>query len=205
MKIKFSLQNLTSIVWKNILLIVTLTIVGGAIFGVYAQHKKTTTFIANRNLVVSHKYDPENANQQVMADMSLAKTYEKMIESDNVAKEAHANLNKKLKHEYSVNDIKEMVSAKGIEQSLVINVKVSAKTPNDATMIVNEVTQATKTELPKMSPVVGDIDLFAPAKVSDTEVHTTPSTKKYVLLGATLGLLFGMVVAFSITTWKYMI
>lgn len=202
---KISLKNLTSVVWKNILIIGFFTILGGLVFGAYAQHKKNTTFIAERNVVVAHKYDAENANQQVMADMSLSKTYEKMIESDNVAKVAWGKLNKKLKRQYSISDIKGMISAKGIDQSLVITIGIRSSTPKDSTKIVNAVAEASKIELPKMSPVVGTVDLFSPAKSVNAVSHTTPSSKKYVLLGASLGLLFGMVLAFTITTWKQII
>ena len=98
-----------------------------------------------------------------------------------------------------------MVNAHPIDQSTIMNVSVEADNAKDATVLVNTVTNASVNEIERIVPSAGTIRLFAKAKTADAMSHTTPSTKKYALLGAAVGLLVGMVIAFSITTWKHLI
>ena len=106
---------------------------------------------------------------------------------------------------HSASEIQSMIRVKTVDQSLVLDVSVRADRAKDATKIVNAVVDAAQTELPKMSPSVGTVSTFAKAKTSDATSQTSPSAKKYALLGAAVGLLVGMVLAFSITTWKNLI
>ena len=202
---KITLNNISKVVWKNLIVILVITIIGSLAGGFYAEHKKHTSYVADRSLMISHGYNDSTANEQVQADLSLTKTYKGMLDSIDVANAARKTLPKKLQKKYSASEIQSMIRVKTVDQSLVLDVSVRANRAKDATKIVNAVVDAAQTELPKMSPSVGTVSTFAKAKTSDATSQTSPSAKKYALLGAAVGLLVGMVLAFSITTWKNLI
>ena len=205
MNSNLTLTNVWKAIWKNIIVIAILTIIGGAGGYLYAHHKKTTTYEAERNMLISHRHVGQSANDQFMSDMGMMKTYSKIVESNDVANAAHKKLPKKLQKKYSTKQLSAMVNAHPIDQSTIMNVSVEADNAKDATVLVNTVTNASVNEIERIVPSAGTIRLFAKAKTADAMSHTTPSTKKYALLGAAVGLLVGMVIAFSITTWKHLI
>lgn len=205
MKTKYTLGNISKTIVRNIVLIAVLTILFGIAGGFYAKHKQVTTYSNKRDLLVERTYTGATANEEVQADLSLAKTYETILESNNVASTARKQLPKKIQKKYSADDIASMTNAVSIPQSLVLEVKVKADSAKDATLITNAVAEASKSELKELAPSAGTVKLFAKARVSDAESKTTPSAKKYALAAAAAGLLIGMVVAFSISTWKHLI
>ena len=202
---EMTLNNISKVVWKNLILILVIMVLGGLAGGFYAQHKKHTEYIADRSLMIAHSYNDATANEQVQADLSLTKTYKGLLDSIDVASAARKELPKKLQKKFSTSDIQSMIRVKTVDQSLVLDVSVRTAKAKDATQIVNTVVDAAQTQLPKMSPSVGTISTFAKAKTSDAQSQTSPSDKKYALLGAAVGLLVWMVLAFSITTWKNLI
>ena len=205
MNSNLTVSNIWKVIWKNIIVIAILTIIGGAGGYLYAHHKKTTTFEAERNMLIAHRHTGQAANDQFMSDMGMMKTYSKIVESNDVANAAHKKLPKKLQKKYSAKQISSMINARPIDQSTIMNVSVETDSAKDATVLVNTVTKASVNEIKRIVPSAGTIRLFAKAKTADAASHTTPSTKKYTLLGVAVGLLVGMVMAFSITTWKHLI
>ncbi|WP_295746263.1 Wzz/FepE/Etk N-terminal domain-containing protein [uncultured Limosilactobacillus sp.] len=194
-----------NIIWKNIIVIACFTIIFGILGILYARHKRHTTYEAERTIMTSTSYQGANANEEVQADISLGKTYAKITESKNVAKRAHRELPKNMRKEYTVKDISSMVNADPVAQTTLIKVSVKSSSAKRAAKIVNAVTDAAAKEIPRRVPSAKQVSLFSKASKSDTTSKTSPSTKKMALLGAAVGLLLGMVVSFSITTWKHLI
>lgn len=205
MNSNLTLSNIWKVVWKNIIAIMLLVIVGGASGYLYAHHKKTTTYDAERNMLISHRHIGPDANDQFMSDMGMMKTYSKTVESNDVANATHKSLPKKLRKKYSAKQISSMISARPIDQSTIMSVSVEAGNAKEATILVNHVTESSVNEIKRIVPSAGTVRLFAKAKTADAESHTSPSSKKYALLGAAVGLLIGMVISFSVTTWKHLI
>lgn len=205
MNSKLTINSISKVIFRNIILIMLITIVGGLLGGLYAHHKKQTSYEANRYMMVEHDYTGDHANEQAMADLSLTKTYAKIIDSRDVAEQARKNLPINLKKKYSAKDIQAMVNTDPVDQSLVIKVGTMSGSAKDSVKIVNSVTNAAAKEIKEMAPSAGTVKLFSKARVSDAVSHTSPSTKKYTLLGTAVGFLIGMVIAFSITTWKHLI
>lgn len=178
-------------------------LIGGLFAGLYAKHKKTTTYTAKANIFVGHNLNrTDYKNSQVMADLNMVGSYKDMIDDPQVMSKAHSYLPKKIRHEYTTGDVADGVSVDSHPQSLVLTIKAKAKTAREATELVNVTSKAADQELPKMTPNVGEVKPLAKAKVKDAGSITTPSTKKYVVLGAALGILIGMLVSFAVTTWK---
>lgn len=198
---KISIRNISKIVWHNILVIAIATILFGIAGGLYAKHKQHTDYESTRNLMTERSYRGASANEEVQADINLGKTFAKIIESKDVAQMAHRKLPKGIKKEYSAKQISSMVDASPVMQTTMVKVSVKAKTAKDSSTIVNAVTDAAAKKIPQAVPSVEKVSLFAKETSNDAQSNTSPSIKKYTLIGAAAGFLLGMVIAFSITTW----
>ena len=56
---KYSLNDILTIIWKNIIVIISFSIIGGVMFGIYAKHRVNTTYIAERSILISHNFENE--------------------------------------------------------------------------------------------------------------------------------------------------
>lgn len=202
---KISLKNISKIIWKNILVIVITTLLFGIAGAMYAKHKQHTDYISSRNIMTSSSYRGAAANEEVQANINLGDTYAKIVESKDVAQVAHRNLPKSIKKEYSVAQISSMVKAHPVMQTTIVKVTVKAENAKASSKIVNAVTAAAEQQIPKKVPSAGKISLFAKATADDAQSITIPSIKKFTLIGAAVGFLLGMVIAFSVTTWTKLI
>ena len=202
---KISFKGISKIVWHNIIVIVLATLLFGLAGGLYAKHKQHTDYISTRNVMTSSSYKGAAADAEVQANINLGDTYAKIIESKDVAQVAHHNLPKKLRKEYSAEQISSMVKARPVVQTTIVKVSVSAESAKASSKIVNAVTDAAVKQIPKKVPSAGKISLFAKATADDAQSITTPSAKKFTLIGAAIGFLLGMVIAFSVTTWTKLI
>lgn len=202
---KISLKNISKVVWHNILVIVIATLLFGVIGGLYAKHKQHTDYISTRNLMTGRAYRGASANEEVQADINLGDTYAKIIESDDVAKAARHKLPKSMRKQYSTEQLASMVKAHPVMQTTIVKVSVKAGTAKASSKIVNAVTEAAAKQIPERVPSAGKVSLFAKETADDAQSNTTPSAKKYALIGAAVGFLLGMVVAFSVTTWTKLI
>lgn len=208
MKKQYSIDEILRIVWKNIVVIIVFAIVGAVGLGGIAKMKKTTTYSAQRNIVISHNLNDssvEYKNSQLKADLGMIPTYSELVNDQQIMKKAHKLLPKKIRKLYSASELKKIVSEDSKPNSLVITIRATASEPEAATSIVNVTAQAVKNELPKMQDGVGNIQLLSKAPKLSAESKTTPSIKKYAVLGFALGALVGMVIAFGVTTWKKII
>ena len=75
----------------------------------------------------------------------------------------------------------------------------------DSLKLVNNTVQAAKKELPKIQPGLGRIYAYSKATKEDVRIQKHSSVKKYTLVGAALGILAGMIIAFLISTKKYLL
>ncbi|WHO86060.1 YveK family protein [Limosilactobacillus oris] len=202
---EISLKNISKVVWSNIIVIVIATLLFGIVGGLYAKHKQHTDYVSNRNLMTSSSYRGAAANEEVQANINLGDTYAKIIESDDVARVARQKLPKSLKKEYGTNQISSMVKAHPVQQTTILKVSARADTAKASATIVNAVTEAATDQIPKKVPSARKISLFAKEDAADAQKITTPSIKKFTLIGAAVGFLVGMVLAFSVTTWTKLI
>lgn len=200
-------KELLQIIVKNLIFIVILGIIGGGAFFMYAKHKQRVTYTATRSLVVSHNMDIDNrnVNSQVNADLSMVPTYSDMIMGRQVTDNAYKRLPKKMRKEFSAQDMNSDISTDSKPRSLVITVMAKADKPDKAVKIVNNTAEAAKYELPKMQKGIGRVYLYPKANKKDVASETHTSVKKYTMIGTALGFLAGMVISFVVTTWRKLI
>lgn len=200
---KQSIKKVSKVILDNIIVILICIIVGGATAGLYAKHKQVTTYSAKTNVVIGHNLDRNNyRNSTVLSDLNMMDTYEDQIKDPQVMRKAHSLLPKQLRHKYSVKDLTEDVHTSTEDHSLVMEIRATTGSANASTKIANSVAHAFRDEFKEMNPSSAEVKLLAPARESDVVSKTSPSAKKYVVLGAALGVLVGMIIAFGWTSYK---
>lgn len=197
---KLKLNDVYKIIIKNCLLIAIFTVVFGIFGYFYAQHKQTTVYETTQNVIINHRYTGESANDELQSDLGLTKTYEKVIESNDIARKAKSYLPKKLQKKYSMKDIAAMTNVHAIPATTMLSISVKADSAATSTKVANAVARAAEKEIPNKIPS-GAVKSVSDSSKSDAKSITSPSRKKYAILGLAVGFLLGMVISFSITTW----
>ena len=205
---EYKLKELGPSFWKGLIITIVLAIIGGIGMGVLAKYKQSTSYTAERSVVISHRISENELNQGnnqqpiVITDLTMMDTYSDVAQDKQVAISARKYLPKKLQHKYSADMIKEDVNAITHPQSLVMKIKVRTGDASDSVAIANAVARGFQKELPKVQPGAGNVRLLSRATSDDVEVNTTQNKKKYITVGLALGALVGLVVSFTVVTWK---
>lgn len=203
MKKTYSLQDVLNIIKNNIILIACFTILFGGLAFLYAKHKSSTDYSAERLMMIEHHINyNKRADSQMNANLSMIPTYEELIESSNVTDKAYKELPKKMRKDIGKTDFNNSIETKNRPGTLIVKVKATANDPKEATQSVNQVVQTAKTELPKLQKDADKITVYQKASVKDAVAHTHNSVKKYTIAGLALGFIFGMIFSFIKTSWK---
>lgn len=201
---KYSLNDLIKIIWKNIIVIIVFAVIGGSGFFILAKHKQSTTYTAERSMMISHSLDSKRAHSQVSADLAMIPTYEDLIKSCQVTESTWKALPKSIRKETSPKSISDNIDTNNRPESLVITVKATTKDANQSLAIANTTVEVAKKELPKMQKELGTVHVYTKANRKSVTSQTHGSVKKYTLVGVALGIVAGMLVSFTITTLRHM-
>ncbi len=202
---KYSLNVFSKVIWKNIIFIFVLIIIGGVGAGLYAKHKQSTTYTAHSQIIVgSNIKDLDYKNSAVQAELNMTKTYEDLIQDNRILSEAHRQLPKNLRKKVTVRDLKSEVDVDSRPNSLVLSISAETDKDNKSVEIANAVSKAAVQEIPQLSPSPVNAKVVSKAVKVDVTSHTKPSAKKYAVLGMALGALVGMAISFAVTTWKHL-
>ena len=134
---KYSLNDLIKIIWKNIIVIIVFAVIGGSGFFILAKHKQSTTYTAERSMMISHSLDSKRAHSQVSADLAMIPTYEDLIKSRQVTESTWKALPKSIRKETSPKSISDNIDTNNRPESLVITVKATTKDANQSLAIAN--------------------------------------------------------------------
>lgn len=205
---EYKLGELSSGFWKGLILTIILAILGGSGMLMVAKHKQSTTYTAERSVVISHRIDKDTLRQVndqdpvIDSDMNMMQTYADIAQDERIAQVARQYLPKKLQKKYSANDISQDVDANSHPQSLVLKIRVKTDNEKDSVALVNATAKGLKKELPSIQPGAGKVILLATANEDNVTSITSPNKKKYMLMGTALGGLLGIVISFVVVTWK---
>lgn len=200
---KITVGNFSQVIIKNIVIILVLALIGGVGAGIYAKHKQTTFYSADSSVLLNVKVTQTSSkNAAVMAEKGMMKSYEEIINDQATMKKAHSYLPAKLKKNYSAEQLASVVDVNSAPDSLILKITARTTQENDSVKIANAVAKAAQTQLSQYSPNNSKVRILTRATLDNVRSKTTPSVKKYAVLGVALGLLVGMILSFSITMWK---
>lgn len=204
-KKKYSLNDILLILWKNIIIIIILAVAFSSMFGIIAKKKQHVSYTATRNIMITHSLNTRRSNSEINSDLTMIPTYAELIQDRPVINEAYSLLTKNQKMNVTHDDIAEAVKTDTKPQSLIISIKATTDNKDKSILIANTTAAAAKNIIPKIQPGSGNIYLYPKATTKNVNVENHSKVKKYTILGAALGALLGMVIAFVITSWKHLV
>lgn len=202
----YTLKEIFVVIWKYILLIVCSGIVLGGLFGFYAKMKQTTTYTATRNILIQHDLKDARtgtqANAKVNADINMMPTYASLVQDGTIIGNVQHTLEKGHDIKISEDELNTSITATPRTDSTVMEIRTDSNSKEKAILITNTTAKEFKKTAPKLDLNIGKITLLATATDNPIRTTTTPSAKKYVVLGVAVGAFFGLLGAFVIDTLK---
>lgn len=184
---EITLQEIFSILWGKVLLIILCAIIGGgAAFGVTKfmikpeYTSKVTMYVNNSDT----KQDAYMNINDINASQKLVSTYVEILKSDTVL----AKVLQSSGLDYSITEIRNMMSASSVNGTEIFEVKVVSKDPEHAALIANTIAEVGPEQIIRVVKA-GSVELIDPAKVPQK-----PSSPN-VILNTIIGIMLGGVLS----------
>lgn len=188
-----SLQEILKIIKKRLFLIITLTIVVVSIAIVLSFYILTPIYQTQTQILVNQKGSSEEVYSwtQMETDLQLINTYNDIIKSPVILNKVIEELKLDTTHEQLINQI---TFSRGSE-SKVLKIVVQDPDPEQAANIANVTAEVFKEEIPSLMNV-DNINILAPAKVSENPIPVKPNKMLNIAMGAVIGIMLGIGLAF---------
>lgn len=182
--------------WYIILLLVL--IFSGAGF-VWSKHVYQPVYSSNASILIHPRKHKESS---VKADIALIPTYQGLMQDDKIISYTRKSLLKNDSFHGSTKMLNEQIHTLSNGNSLIIKITADSKTSAKASVIMaNTMAQEFKKHANGIIKI-GKISQVSKAKVSKTSV-TPRQTKKFVLLGALIGFIGGLLLVSLFSLKKF--
>jgi len=188
-----SLQEILKIIKKRLLLIISLTIVAVVIAVALSFYFITPIYQASTQILVNQKGSSEEVYSwtQMETDLQLINTYNDIIKSPVILDKVIEELNLDTKHEQLINQI----TLSSESESKVLNIEVQDSNPEQAANIANVTADVFKEQIPSLMNI-DNINILSAAKVSENPSPVKPNKTLNIAIGAVIGLMIGIGLAF---------
>lgn len=188
-----SLQDILKIIKKRLFLIISLTIVTVSIAIVLSFYVITPIYQAQTQILVNPKGNSEEfySWSQIETDLQLINTYNEIITTPFILSKVIEELKLDTTPEQLINQI--TLSSKS--DSKVLTIEVQDPTPEQAVNIANVTAEVFQEEIPSLMNV-DNINILSAAKVRDNPSPVKPNKILNIAIGAVIGLMLGIGLAF---------
>ena len=188
-----SLQEIIKIIKKRLLLIISLTIASVGIAIVLSFYIFTPIYQANTQILVNPNGSGEEAYSwtQIETDLQLISTYNNVITSPIILSKVIEELELDTTPEQLTNQITLLSE----DDSKVLNLEVQDSNPELAVSIANTTVEVFKEEIPNLMNV-DNINILSIAKLSENPSPIKPDKKLNIVIGAIIGIMLGIGLAF---------
>lgn len=204
---EYTVSELIKILFKHLVMVIVLGIIFGGAFGLYAHKKQNTTYTATSRLVIQHKIpetDIKDSNSQLRADINMMDTNVSFLHDGTILKTIKNQLNKKYNLKYSTSELSKMITGETHENSVVMSIETSSSNSKKAKQVANVAASVYQQNANNLNVNMGEVTISSNANQNIVTSTTSPSVKKYVLLGVAIGMFIGIIVAFIIESMKLM-
>ena len=188
-----SLQEVVNIIKKRLFLIISLTIVAVGIAIALSFYILTPIYQVNTQILINQNGSGVEvySRSQIETDLQLINTYNEIIKSPFILNKVIEQLKLDTTPEQLINQI----SLLSENESKVLNIEVQDSDPERAANIANATAQIFQTEIPSLMSV-DNINILSVAKFNETPIPVKPNKILNIAVGAVIGLMLGIGVAF---------
>lgn len=188
-----NLEDILDVIKKNIVLIISLTLLFGAVAAFATAFLMTPKYEANTQILVTQSQEGEGTveSQEIQASLQLVNTYGDIINSPTVLDDVITNL----ELDRTTSALSDQITVNNQEQSQVINVTVTDEVPENAEIIANEVANVFQERVAEVMNV-DNVSILAPADIGDDPSPVSPQPLINIAIGLILGALLGLGIAF---------
>lgn len=188
------LENIFGILRKHVKLILGAIVIFLFATFLVSFFLMTPKYSASTEILVNRKQTSEALQaQQVQTDVQMINTYKDIIVSPSILKNVNRQLHKETNFKGTTDDLKSEISITSQQNSQVFSITVKDQDPYDAASIANTTATVFKSKVGKMMQI-NNVSIISKAQPDTTAV--SPRLKLNLLIGAVLGLLIGVGVAF---------
>lgn len=187
-----NLGQIFNILRKHLLMILTLTCIGGVIAAAATYFILEPKYESSSLILVNRKESSANAQlQQVQTDLQMINTYKDIITKPVILDQAQKNLEKA---NYVVGDLQDMITLTNNQNSQVVSVNAKASDPYLARAIVNEVVTVFKSKLTTIMNNAKNVSVISKGTLNKKPV--SPRNMINIAIGFIVGAVLGTLLAF---------
>jgi len=190
---QLSIEEIIGIIFIKWWIVLLSVIIGGVLAFSYTQFFISPVYISNGTLYVNNKGIPGmmpnvetniNANDLSVA-LKLVDTYTVILKSNRFME----IVSEKIDLPYTYNQLRDMVSLKGVNETEVLEVSVAAGNPEHAKMIAQAVLENSKAEIVRVVEA-GSVKIVDDASTPISP--SSPNKKANTLIGMILGIVISV-------------
>lgn len=193
---QIDIKRLIEIVLNRIVSIVVITLIFGLLAFALSEYFITpkyessiTMYVNNKRASLEESTETKTLTSDISASQMLVPTYIEMIKSNTILQEVSEAVEEKTNKEFTVKEIKEMLTAEAIANTEIIRVSVENTEAAIAKEIANTIADVAPKNIQEIIEL-SDVRIIDYAKLSKTPV--SPNVRNNTILGALLGLVISI-------------
>lgn len=188
-----NLEDILDVIRKNLIMIISLTLLFGALAAFATAFLMTPKYEAQTQILVSQPQENDAAvnNQDIQASLQLVNTYRDIIKSPTVLDDVVTNL----ELEQTTAALSNQITVSNQDQSQVVTVTVTDEMAENAETIANEVATVFQERVAEVMSV-DNVSILAPADIGEDPSPVSPQPLINIAIGLILGALLGLGIAF---------
>lgn len=189
---KLSLQKMARFIFKNIIVVLLLTIGGAWLAREYTNRYVTKRYSSSVQIITpldAKSAVDGNTTNEIDKNVRLITTYADIVRSTAVLEKVSKQIENKTTRKYTVSDLSEVVSVNNNTDSQVFSVKAVASNPQDAALIANTTFTVLKENI---EDLLGVTNIQAISNGVANPVPDSPNMIIVVLVGALVGFMLAL-------------